>query len=317
MEENKRSSHIGFKIFIIGFLILSMIFLKEENQNKIIGFLDSLWGKEKVLKLTDSFEGQEDIISMNVYDGNIVVWRNNKISFLKSDGTLALEKEFNFVEPSVYYGDKYIYIMDNSTGDIYSLDKKGQTVDRLQLNKEIYNIKETNENLIYHIKTFDLESINILNKNKVLIGNHSFENENILSYATNKNGNMTLVSLLNLKGDMIKSHLYCYGENNEKLNSLSFQGEILLFLEFTSKEEIVALTDKGLYFIKDGKIMWKKQFDIIKDICVWDNKIYILYSNYLETIDFTGRVENKIGFAEEYNKIVAFDKKSWYMGTTT
>src|SRR5690606_38858562 len=75
------------------------------------------------------------------------------------------------------------------------------------------------------------------------------------------------------------------------------------------KEEIIVLTDRNLYFINNGKIMWKKQFDLVKDIYLEKDKIYILYSNYLESIDFDGRVVNKVGFTEEYKKILSLEEK--------
>lgn len=309
MEDSKKSSLKGFKIFIMAFLILSLFLLREENQNKLIKFLDSILGKEKVLKLVDSFKNEGDIQNINIYDGTIVKWSNNKISFMKTDGTIIREKEFNFTDPFIYYGDKYLYVMDKSTGDIYSLDKKGETIDRFQLAQEIFNIKESNQNLIYHIKNLDVESIRILDEEKKLIGNYSYENKNILTYTTNKEGDMTAISLLDLNEGILKSQIECYGKNKEKLNSLDIEGEIVIYLDFTPNNEIVALSDGSLYFIKDGKIMWKKQFDLIKDIYTAEDKIYILYSNYLESIDFDGRTENKIGFTEEYNKILPFQGK--------
>ena len=306
MEENKKNSHKGFKIFIILFLILSMIFLKKENQDKIIRFLDSFGGKEKILKLTGSFQHNGDIRNISIFEGNIVKWTNNKLSFIKTDGTLILEKEFNFTDPFIYYGKKYTYVMDKSTGDIYSLDKNGETKKKLQLNKEVFNIKESNQNLIYHIKTIAGESINILDKDGVLIGNHSFEDKNILTYATNDNGTKNAISLLDLNDQILKSQILFFGENKEALGSLNIEGEIIIYIGYTSTDEIIALTDSVLYSIKDSKIMWRKQFDLIKDIYIED-KIYILYSNSLETINLDGRTENKIGFTEEYKKILPFE----------
>lgn len=314
MEDNKKSSLKGFKIFIIIFLILSMFLLKEDNQNKLMRFLDSIGGKAKVLELVDSFENEGDIENINIYDGTVVKWGNNKISFMKTDGTLILEKELNFTDPFIYYGDKYIYVMDKSTGDIYSFDKKGETIDRLQLSKEIFNIKESHQNLICHIKSLDVESISILDKNRASIGNHSYEKKNILTYTTNNEGTISAISLLVLNEGVLKSQIECYGENNEKINSLDIAGELVIYLDFSEKGEIIALSDRSLYFIKDGKVMWKKQFDLIKDIYLRKDKIYILYSNYLEAIDFNGRTQNKIGFAEEYKKILPFEEKTLIYG---
>ncbi len=309
MEENKKTSHKGFKLFIIIFLILSIFLLKKENQNKIVELFDSIGNKEKVLWLTNSFKNDGDIENINIYDDNIVKWSNNKISFMKTDGKIILEKGFEFTDPSIYFGKNNIYVVDKSTGDIYFLDKNGETIDRIKLNKEIYNLKESNANLIYHIKSPNQENISILNKENLLIGNYSYDNENILTFVVSKNGTTNAVSVLNFNEEILKSKLEIYGQNNEKLNSLDIEGEIVLFLEFTSNEDLIALTDRALYSIKEGKIKWKKQYDLIKDIYLEDEKIYILYSNYLESIYLDGRTENKIGFTEEYKKILPFGRK--------
>lgn len=306
MERDKRNSFKGFKIFLLIFLAISLFFLKEDNQRKLMAFLDSFVAKEKILKLKYSYNDMGDIESLNFYDGNIVKWTNNKISFLNSDGSLILEKEFDFFEPEIYYGEKYIYVLDKATGDIYSFDSKGNTIHRYQLNKEVYNIKESHENFIYHVKLPNMETISVLDKDKVLIGNYSYDDKNILTYNTNKDGSKSLVALLNLDEGILKSHVDIYGINNERLDTLDFVGEIVLYFDFTQKEEIILLTDRNLYFISDGKIMWKKQFDLIRDIYLKKDMIYILYSNYLEVIDFSGRTQNKLGLVEEYDEILPF-----------
>lgn len=315
MERDKKSFK-GFKIFLLLVLVLTLVFLKLGNDKNIMAFLNSFVGKEKVLKLKYTIKDLDGIESVNFYDGNIIKWGTDKISFLNSDGSLILEKNFNFNEAEIHYGKKHIYVFDKTTGDIYALDSKGNTINRYQLNKEIYNIKESNENLILHMKSPDKEIINILDKDKVLIGNYIYENKNILTYNCNRDGTKNLVALLNLNDGILKSEIDIYGINNEMINTLDFEGEIILYIDFTQKEDIIALTDRSLYFISNEKIMWKKQFDLIKDIYLDKDKIYILYSNSLEFIDYSGRTENKLMLIEEYDKILSFGDKLLLYGNS-
>ena len=309
MEGDKRdNSHKGFKIFIIIFLVLSIFLLNEKNQEKLIKFFDSIGSKEKTLELINSFKDNKSMVSVNVYDNNIVKWDGNKLSFIKDDGRIILEKEFNFQNPFIYYGQKNIHIMDRSTGDIYSLDKNGQTMGRNQINKEIFNLKESNGYIIYHTKDNQQEAIKILDKDNAIIGGNSYEDKNILTYGVNKNGKKRAVSLLDFKGNIFKSQIEVYGENNEKLSSLDIEGEIVVYIEFISKDEMIALTDHNIYCIKEDKVLWKRQFDLIKDIYIGED-IYILYSSYLESMDFKGETKNKIGFTEDYGKMENFDGK--------
>lgn len=304
MEENKKTNHKGFKIFIIIFLLSSFFLLREGNQNKLINLFGSIVKSEKVLTLNSTFKHDGDIEEINLYDDNIVKWSHNKISFLKADGSIILEKQFNFQDPGIYYGENNIYVTDKSTGDIYTFNRKGDTIDKIKLDKEIFNINESYNNLIYHIKNNNIESLSIYNQGKVLIGNHSYENKNILTSTTNEDGTINTISLLNLEDGIVKSRIESYKDDNSKLNSLDLEGEIVVFLKHTKDNNLIALTDRSLYRIKNGKIMWKKQYNLIKDIYISNDNVFLLYSNYLETIDYEGRTKNKIGFNEEYNKIL-------------
>ncbi len=314
MEESKKKGNKKFKMFIIIFIIAILFFSKKENQEKLIEILNSIKINQKTLKLIESFPVEEDVKDLDLYDKNIMKWRDNKLSFLELDGTLSLEKEFNLEEPYIFFGEKYIYGIDKSSGDIYFLDKKGETINRIQLKTQIFNIKESHSNLILHIRNLNMESINILDKDGNLIGNNLVKDRNILTYSTNKDGSKYVLSLLNLKEGAIKSQIEIFDINGEKLASIDLEKEIVVNLEFTDNEEVIILTDKGLYYIKDNKILWKKQFDLIKDIYLDKDKIYVLYSNYLESIYFDGRTKSKMSFSEEYKKILSLDKHIFLYG---
>lgn len=305
MEEEKNDNNKNFKIFIIIFIIGSMFLFNKGNQEKIIGILASISAKEKALVLIESFPKGE-LLDVNIYDDTIVKWEANKLSFLNIDGSKIVEKEFNFEDPDIYFGEDIIYPMDKSTGDIYYLDKKGETINRLEIDKEIFNFESIDQNVIYHGKSSNVEDVKILDKNKLEIGHYSYENENILRYAINKAGTKTALALIDINQESIKTRIDSYGKKNDKLNEMDINGEIVVYLEFTSKDEIVALTDSGIHYIKKGEVIWKKDLSLIKDIYINEKEIHVLYSNYLEIIDFHGDTKGKVGFMEEYKKILPF-----------
>ena len=196
--------------------------------------------------------------------------------------------------------------MDKSTGDIYYLDKKGETINRLEMDKGIFNFESRDQNVIYHGKSDSGEEVNILDGKQVQIGHYSYDTENVLRYAINKQGKRTALALIDINQESIKTRIDLYGENNEKLDQIDIYGEIVVYLEFTSKNEILALTDSGIHYIKDSEVVWKKDLSLIKDIYINGKEINILYSNYLEIIDFKGETKEKIGFTEEYKKMLPF-----------
>lgn len=313
MEEEKKNDHKSFKIFIIIFIIGSLFLFKKENQEKIIQMISSISNKEMALVLVESFP-KGDLVELNIYDDTIVKWTDNKLSFLNIDGIKIVDKEFNFADPDVYFGENIIYPMDKATGDIYYLNKKGETINRLEMDKEIFNFEESNENVIYHGKSTNMENINILDKDRIQIGHYSYEDENILRYATNKKGTKNAIGLMDVNEGYIKSRIECYGENNEKLYEVAIDGEIVVYLGFTSKDQIVALTDSGIHFIKDEEVIWKKDLNLIKDIYLNEKGIHLLYSNYLELIDFQGDTKHKIGFLEEYKSMIGYKNNTLVYG---
>lgn len=304
-EQNAEKKHKGFKLFILIFLFISMLFLKEENRDKAISFIDSFTQREKQLELLTSIDISE-ILSINAYENTISLWKENKLSIFDMKGTLELEKQFSFEDPIVHFGKNNIYIGDKSTGDIYKLNKNGETEDRISLKRPFLNMMEENENIIYHTKDEGQESIYIHNKDDVLIGDHSFSDKAIISYATSSNEDKYLLSTLDLSESILKSKLTLYGENKAELNALDIDEEIVIYSKFIKNDDIIVLTDKSIYYIKNGKIMWNKTFNLIKDIYIEDT-IYILYSNYLESIDFEGRTVEKVGFNKDYENILPFN----------
>lgn len=306
MEEENKTEHRGFKIFLLIFTIGSLFLLREENQNKIINIINSINYKEGTLELVDSFDIREDILSVNIYEDTIIKWNNNKLSFLDLDGRKILDKEFNFIQPAIYYGKDLIYPMDKARGDIYSIDKRGETIERLELGKEIFNFQEINGNIILHEKLSGIENLTILDKKKNSIGDYSYEDKSILTYSLNKEESKRAIGLIQLDHGEINSLVDVYGKDNESLYSIDIDGELIVYLEFTPKDDIVILTDRGIHFTRDGEILWTRDLNLIRDLYLADEEIYLLYSNYLETMDFRGNIKNKLAFTEEYEKILLF-----------
>ena len=307
MEEKEEKTSSKFKFFLfIGILGLGILILfKMDKEDKIVQSISSLSSKEKTLVLMESFP-IEAILDINIYDDTLVKWKENKIEFSNINGEIIAEKDFEFIEGHVYFGTDTIYAMDKSTGQIYFLNKNGQIRDSLELDKEIFNLQVQNQNLIYQGRSESGEDLIIFDKNKVQVGHYSYEGENILTYATNKSAKKNALALIDLSLDSVKSRIDLYGENNEKLDEIDLFGEIVVYLQFLTGDQIVVLTDTSLHFIEDGKDIWKKDLNLIKDIYISKDRIHLLHSNYLDSLDFEGNVLGKIGFVQEYRKILAF-----------
>lgn len=317
VEENqdihaKRKKNKWLIVLIPILLILSIFFFSESIRNKTLDFLDSLGNGEKELSLINSLDS-DGILDMGIYDGTMALWKENKISFLNKDGEILGEKNFEFTDPSIYFGKNRIYPFDKATGNIYFLEKNGEGSKEVNLNKEIFSIKEKNEKLLCHLKVEGKEILDILSENRVSIGSMDFEEKNILAYDANSRGTNILVSLLNLKDNKLRSEVYNYTENAEELAFLKIDEEVVLFNQLVDNSSQIILTDRALYYVRSSKVIWEREFNLIKDIYL-DNDIYILHGNYLEVIDLEGESKSKTGFTEAYTSIVKFDRSTLVYG---
>lgn len=307
MEESAKSMNKGFKIFLVILIVGILFFMKVENRDKVQKIIQDITVKEKSLDFHSRIELEDGAESVNLYDNILVKWKSNNLSFIKPDGSIVWEKEYSFIEPYIYYGEKLIYAIDKSNGHIYSMDKNGDTVYKVQLNESIFGVSESNGSLIVHIKTPEGENIKILSETGDIVRIHEELDNNILYYDLNPDNSKYSVSTINTSGDTLISQLGMYNLSGEKIEEVNFENAIILRSEFIG-EELLVLTDTSINYIKDGIVKWKRHFPVIKDIYVEMNKIFILYDKNFESIGFDGKTIEQFIFGADYNKIISMDK---------
>ena len=224
------------------------------------------------------------------------------------DGTKEWEKEFNLDDPKIVFGENNIYVYEKPTGDIYFLNERGETVERIQLETKINNIVESYGSILIYIKKANMESINILDKEGKIIENTLIKNGNILTCSMAKDNATYSISTLNLKDEDLRSEIQVFKIGGEPLFTHKFINEILLYSNFIEDNKLIVMTDKSLYSISEGNVLWEKQIQLIKDINVHEDSIDILFGNTLDTISMDGKVKRKYSFSEEYKKIITYNK---------
>ena len=307
-EKQKKRKNILLKSIIIILIGVMLLFSKKENQEKIIDFIKASKITNKTLKVVESIPIEKKIDDISFYEKGIMIWRDKKLTRLKMDGSKEWEKQFNLDEPDVKFGENNIYVYEKSTGDIYFLNGAGETIHRVELRTSIDNMIESVGNILVHIKNSDREGISILDKTGKTIGDTLIKDGNVLTYCMGQDNITYAISTLNLKGKDLKSKIQGFRIGEESLFTTEFNNEIVLYSKFIKNDKLIVMTDKSLYFLNKGNILWEKQFQLIKDIYVDKEKINILYGNTLETISIDGRAEEKYSFTEEYKKIIPYDK---------
>lgn len=299
--EDLNKDNKGFKIFIVIFALVVLIFLQEGNQEKFIDFVDKLFGKNMELVLDGEYSGN----NLMYFRGHVINWEHNTLKFLNSDGSHEWVKDFTFAEPDILLADNYIYAMDKSTGDIYKINGQGDTILRIQLNTPLFNIKEVDNHLIAHIRG-ESERLIIIDEEGEIILDQVIE-ANILTYSLNEDASIYSYSTIMMDGRKISSQVFVNNINGEDKYKMSFDNEIILYTGFI-KNKLALLTDVGLKLIDNGQVKWNKEYPLIIDIHMGDNRIYLLYGDNIEIMDFAGNVKYKVVLGVNYEKIVPLDK---------
>lgn len=312
MNEGKRGSKLvkGIVVLLIGFILF---FSNEKNQDRFIGFINSVFtSKESEIDSQGSLQVINSISIDNLieriayHDGKIAVWGNNKLAIYDLQDLKIWEKEFNFNDPNFYVGNERIYVYDSDIGDIYSFNFTGNTLGRIQVGNKIKSISASKENLIVHSVEENNEVLKILNFNGQVIDSRSTEDK-ILTYCINHENKAYVICTLNLVDNSIRTEIKLYETKGDLVSTVHLKDQISLYAEFVGENKLLVLTDKGLYFIEDGIVLWERELEEIKDICVDVNSnINILIGNTFESILSDGNIRDRYSFFQNYNRIVPF-----------
>lgn len=306
---NRRRRKFRLKKSFKGFLILVLITVLFILKNKGIFDLSKIgqfFGpREKELSLMNAIQLDENTKDIHIYSDYIVQWLDNRLIFLDKDGLLVKEREFDFEDPLISYSDQYIYIINRKDGHIYTINDNCKAVRETKLNKEVYNVKESNGKLIFHRKIEDSEEVIILNEDGFKEGEFLYENKNILSYISSPNSSQRVMASL-LMEPKLTSVIDIYNTDNTIIKTLNIDNEIVIFLDYLKDGSLIVLTDNGLYAIENEEIIWSSEFNLVHDIYISDDIIYVLHNNEISSVDSKGRVKKILSFDGNYTDLIAY-----------
>ena len=132
MEEHE-SIHKAFKIFIIVFTVLALLFINRER------IIDLLQGQNNDLDLLKTIEDDYDY---RFFNGEIIKYNDESIGHMEDFDELRLQKDFSFSKAVIEFGSDYIYYSDGESGNIYILNNQVETISQVNLDMNIFNIDE-------------------------------------------------------------------------------------------------------------------------------------------------------------------------------
>lgn len=305
--EEKSKRNIAFNIFALILILILLTFSKRENQEKFIEIFNPdalVLDEENIINSIPLYEKADNIAYYNNY---IFVWQNNSLIRYNEDGSKEGEKLFNFMDPHIVFGNNAIYLCDKNLGDIHYLNLEGNLINRLKIEGEINSLKEYSQYILVHVTEDNKEGIKLLDSNGKLLAKSYIDEGGILNYCLNNKNNIYAYSTLKLENESIRSDLKAISLEGEIIWTYSLEDEIIMYLAFVDEERLVAMSDRGLYFIENGDLSWEMDISPAKDIHVEGDNIYILYDKGYETIALDGTVKDDIFLSEDYDNMALTD----------
>lgn len=308
MDSGKGYKKILYIVIIV--LILSVLFfLKKDNQDKFINFIENIGMSDKEFDKVVTISTEGGLVGDFVfYDRGVLVWEGKNLSKFKMDGSKEWERVFDIDQMGLLFGEKNIYGYDKEKGEIHFLNSKGEIIKEVDLETNIKNIVEDSGKIIAHIENSEGEGIVILNKEGDIVEKNIVEASNILTYSSCKDDNRYALSILDLTEGKISSQVKAFEYGGKILFDSFVLNEIIVYSKFIEADKLLIMSDEGIYCLDDGEISWAKKFKGIKDIHVGEEKINILYGDRLEDMSFDGKTLGSRSFSERYNKVISYKK---------
>lgn len=305
--EEKNKKNMPFKIFALVLILIILIFSKRENQEKFIEALNlhSLLLDE--LDIVNSISISKEVDNIAYYDNCFFIWQKDNLTRYDEKGSKEWEKSLSFVEPYIVFGQESIYICDKNLGDIHYLNLEGDTISRFKVEGTISGIKEYSQHILVHVREDNKEGLKLLDKNGNLLSKFYVDDGNILNYSLNDKNNIYAYSMLKLENENINSEIIVSSLEGNINWHFQVEDELIMYLAFVDEEKLIAMSDKGLYCIDKGKILWQIELIAVKDICITGENIHILYDKIYEIISSDGIINEKVTFTEDYNKLILTD----------
>ncbi|MDY0236829.1 MAG: DUF5711 family protein [Gudongella sp.] len=288
-------------IIILFFIIIALFFAREENQKKLVNYIYSFDKSEKVFEIVKSYENE----GIQYLNGRFLEWDGETLKVSDSTKKELWTKTFLFDNPKMVLNENRIVIYDELSGVVYLYNGNGETLLEHDFEKPIFNIKVWDQGLIAHLKLEDEEKILYYNLERDKWEEVSFIDSFPLDYWINNSNNM-MYTQMKFEQNQLFSELFEKLEENTEIRA-DLQDEIILkTLPF--KQGYIILTDMGIVKVSKGNENITRDYDLVHDILIDGEEIYILYGDNLEILDRSLETIYKNTYALSYTKLHRHEK---------
>ena len=274
----KKLKTIVFILIILLIVGMTLFFSREENQKKLVNYIYSFDKTQKEFHIGEIYE-KEGIYYLN---GRFLEWNSEKLTLLDANEKVLWTKTFLFENPKIILNENRIVIYNEETGLLYLYNGNGETLLEEDLQKPIFNIKVSDQGLILHLKLEESEELLNYNFDTNKWDKVSFIDTFPLDYWINNSNNL-MYTQVKSKQNHLSSEVYEKTLDSTVLKTELKDSLILKVLNF--KGGYIILTDTGIVKIKSGEDSIVKDFDLVHDLLIDGDEIYILSGDNLEVLN--------------------------------
>lgn len=298
MKKIKTIIIVAIILFILG---MTLFFSREENQKNLVHYIYSFDKSEKAFNLVKSYE-KEGILYLN---GRFVEWNGEKLTLLDPSKKVLWTKTFLVDKPKIVLNENRILIYDENSGILYLYNGNGETLLEYDLKMPVFNVKVSDKGVVVHLKTDDSEKLVYYNGESDKWDEVSFMDSFPLDYWINNSNNLTY-SQIDFKEDSLISELYEKSPENTLLKAELKDRLILKVLPFG--QGYIILTDLGIVKTRPGSDNLSRDYDLVHDVLIDGDEVYILYGDNLEVLDSDLETLHKKTYPLSYTRLHRHEK---------
>lgn len=297
------------KILIAIIVVLLLILLATfAFPKKVVSLVLKLSAhREKVLTL-EKLYSRNLTSDMRVYyrDGNIYYHKDGTLVMTKLSDEDVLRRDFEAKNANVLFKDKYIYATDAPNGvvNILSYDDL-KDVKSFNYDEEISFIDEKNGRFTAWLSDGFNETLRTYDDEFTERFRYKATNP-ILTYNVDKDFKTMQIASFDPFSSEIKASLYKeINRKGENKLLYKFNGEAIAFIGELKGMKLVA-TNKGLYYMQESSIVFKKEYNTLKDIVISDGKIYLLCDDKLMVLNDKAEVLEEHSFNQNVRSLLKY-----------
>lgn len=293
-------------VTVITVILMIMSLIMPDRIKKIIKKEGSENSKAPSENITlEAIYSREIIGDMKVFlkDGSLYYFSDGTLIKTGFSNEVQKRVDFDYKEPNIQFKDSYMYVSDKDKSEIRVISYDDlNVVKKMEYKENLMFINEDDKNLFVQLNDGMNDIMRVYDKNL----NERFRiisKYPILCCDVEDNMSSLKIASYDIKdGSYPNSQLRSVDRKGRSELIHKFNNEIICFLKDLGRDTVVA-TNKGIYFMSDGKEVWKDEYSLLKDIRVLKDRIYCLNEDALKVYDFSGKVLKNIEFRHSVRKM--------------